>query len=331
MAAPEPNGSVFQRRFSRAYDQPIVHNSGKGTVVIRADGEGSGIATSYEAGQHEMGLEALGSLLAKATLCLLTLVGLSVGILGRASLEVASQFIGFMLLFVVIFFACSGTFYWWGTTSKSHVKLTITRILSVYGVCIASDVVARLVNAFSRVPPSSSIPIDISYFVSLATVLLFSFTLLFHDSGLNAMFSRESVLFVVCSLVFNYSSSRLFSEFMPMIILPQMVHAGTLLGLSLSLAGYKFPQISPSGLYWMLNQKAGSKAQQQVEPSLPEISVDHSPQVTNRKISSSSTQSKARVSISSLSSMTSFPQVSLGFILGGRRRPLWQLYLLFFL
>jgi len=311
MATPEPNGSVFQRRYSRAYDQPIVHNSGKeGTVVVTADGEGSGNTTSYVPSGQDMGLEALGTLLAKATLGLLTLVGLSVGILGRASLEVASQFIGFMLLFVVIFFACSGTFYWWGSTCKRHVKLTITRILSVYGVCVASDVLARLVNAFSRMPHSPSIPADLSHFISLATVLLFSFTLLFHDSGLNALFSRESVLFVLCSLVFNYCSSRLFGQVLPLILLPQMVHAGTLLGLSLSLAGYRFPQISPSGLYWLLNQKGETKPQQYIEPSLPKISVDHSPQVIGRRMSNSSTQSRARISISSLSSMASFPQVS---------------------
>ena len=306
MAVPEPNGIVFQRRYSRAYDQPIVYNNNKGNLVIRADLEGSNSSvTSYDAGK---GLEAVGTFMAKATLCVLTLVGLSVGVLGRASLEVASQFIGFMILFVFIFLACSGTFYWWGVTCRTKIKFSVKSIVSVYGVCVASDMLAYTVYLFSRMPPSNTIPVDISYFVCFATVLLFSFTLLFHNNGLNAMFSRESVLFILCSVVFNYSSSRLFSEILPRVILPQMVHAGMLLGLSLALAGYRFPQISPSGLYWMFNQKGG--ASPQLQSSMPEISVDNSPQESTRKVSNSSTQSKARVSFSSMSSMTSVPQVS---------------------
>ncbi len=309
MAVPaETNGNAFQRRYSRAYDQPIVHNTNKGTVVVKPDGENSNNMATYDHGKLDFGLEAVGAMVAKATLCLVTLVGVSVGLLGSSSLEVASQFIGFMILLVLVFLACSATFYWWGSTSKSNIKFNIHSILSVYGVCVASDILARIINLFSRVPPSNNIPVDISYFISFATILLFAFTLLFHNNGLNAMFSRESVLFVLCSVVFNFSTSRLFSEFLPRFILPQMVHAGMFLGLSLSLAGYRFPHISPSGLYWMINQRGEAKMQP-ARPSIPEISVDHSPQGSTRKISNSSTQSKPRVSLSSLSSMTSYAQV----------------------
>lgn len=305
MATPEPNGLIFQRRFSRAYDQPILQNTNKGNVVVRVD-ETSNSTSSEHGDVMDHKLDALGGILARVTLGTLTVVGALVGVLDKASLDVVSQFIGFMLMFVMTFMACTGTFYWWASSSRANVNLNVKKVLYIYGVCTLCDIVSRVINMFSRMPQSSVIPEDVSYFVSLATMLMFSFSLLFHKNGLNAMFSKETVLFVVCSVTLNYSSSRLFCEALPKIILPHMVHTGALLGLSLSLAGCRFPKISPSGLYWMFHQREG---QQQINVALPHISVDHSPQ-TSRKLSSSSTQSKPRVSLSSISSMnSSFPQV----------------------
>lgn len=305
MATPEPNGLISRRRFSRAYDQPTIEDTGKGNMVVTVDGETSNATPSNPSDMMNHGLESLGGILARVTLGVFTVIGVLVGILGKASLDGVTQLIGSMLMFVVTFMACIGTFYWWASSSRDSVKLTIKKVLCIYCVCASSDFLARTINVFSKIPQSSAIPEDASYFVCLGTMLMFSFSLLFHKKGLNAMFSRETVMFVMASVVLNYSSSRLFSEVLPKIILPQMVHAGALMGLSLSFAGYSFPWISPSSLYWMFHR--GRHARVRVSTPLPKISVDHSPQTMSRKVSNSST---SRMSVASFSSMnSSFPQV----------------------
>ena len=306
MDIPEPNGLIFRRRFSQAYEQPTIRNTAKGSVVVRVDGETSNTPPSKPSDKMNPGLEILGGILARVTLGVFTVLGVLVGVSDKASIDVVSQFIGFMLMFMVTFMACTGTFYWWASISRACVKLTIKNVLYIYGVCVLSDFLARTINVFSRMPQSSAIPEDASYFVCHATILMFSFSLLFHKNGLNAMFSRETVLFVVVSVALNYSSSRLFSEVLPKIILPQMVHAGALMGLALLFADYNFPRMSPSDIYWMFQQIKRGRAQ--ITPTLPEISVDYSPQTVSRRVSSAST---ARLSITSLSSSlnSSFPQV----------------------
>lgn len=308
MATPthDQNGLVFQnRRVSRAYDQPVVQHTNKGMVVhqdldsSKPDPSGGSIVGNR--------FEALGGMLAKGALGSLTVAGAMVSVTGKASLEFASQLFGFMLLLVLTFVVCAGTFYWWGGTSRGQVNLTVKKVLSIYFLCVSSDVLARLISVFTAIPSTSHIPADTSYFISLAALLLFIISLLVHKEGLNAMFSRESIFFVVCTIVLNFSSTCLFQDVLPRFILPQMVYVGALLGLSVSLAGYHFPRISPSGIYWMFNQNSPAR------PIVPGVSMDTSlPQSRRDSVSSAvSTKGRAsRASFSSLSSMNSMmPQV----------------------
>ena len=313
MATPtyDQNGLVSQRRVSRAYDQPIVQHTSKGSVVRpddRASSESASI--SMEGLGHRF--EAIGGMVAKGTLGSLTIVGALVSVLGKASLDIASQLFGFMLILVVTFVACSGSFYWWGCTNRSRVGLNIKKITYIYFICIASDFVARIVSLLTDATPTNEIAAELSYYVVDATLLLFVFSLFIHKDGLNAMLAQENIFFVVCTVIFNFSSTSLFHEIIPAFLLPQMVYAGVLLGLSMSLAGYRVPRISLSRLYWSLKQSEPARPLIS-EPSVPTVSVDVSGSSQSRRDSYSSTVSsvKQRVSFSSISSMNSVnPQVS---------------------
>ena len=320
MATPnsyDQNGLLSQRRLSRAYDQPIVQHTSKGAFVRQDLDRGvSADAGSCLGGENVsfFRFEAVGGILAKGALGSLTMVGALVSLLGRASLEPISQLFGFMLMLFAIFVACSVSFYWWGGASRGKVTLTVRRVLHIYALCVGSDIVARLVGIFTATPPTSPIPEDTSYFISLATLLLFAFSLFVHDKSLNAMFSQETVFFVVCTLVLNFSSTCLFRDILPYFMLPHLVYVGALLGLSLSLLGYRFPKFSLSGIYWALSQPSGSSRQVQVSVGGPDpstsviqVSVDNS-RSQSRKESLSSTVSslRPRISASSMSSMNSF-------------------------
>ena len=314
MATPtyDQNGVIFQRRFSRAYEQPIVQSTSKGIVVRPSSQDGRDSSLSHTSSVENPKMEALGSMVAKGTLGLIAAVGILAGILDKASLQVISQLFGFMLMYVATFMACTGSFYWWGGISMNKVKLTIKKIIIIYFICVSSDVVARMISAFTDIPPTSPVPADTSYFISFATLLLFIFSLLVHSEGVNAMFSQESVIFVTCTVVLNFTSICLFREVLPHLLLPQMVYVGVLLGLSLSLAGYTFPSMSLSGIYWMFHQSGRARAPvvvDNVSPSLPRISVDlHSHEQSRR--SSASSSMRQRASFSSISSITSaYPQV----------------------
>lgn len=303
------------RRVSRAYEQPVVQHAPSGGgrgMVVYPESEKSAQDPSQSASLDSLGrrFDALGGLLAKVALGCLTLAGALVSLAGKASLEAASQLFGFMLLFVLTFAACTGAFYWWGGSSKRKVTLTVNKVIHIYLLCISAEILARIIAFFTAVPASSGVPTDIGYFLSLATLLLFVFSVFVHKDGLNAMFSQESVLFVACTLALNFSSTCLFSDVLPRLVLPQMVYAALLLGLSMYLTGYKFPRVSPSGIYWLLSEsRPPARPVVTVETSGPS-SRTNSLQQSHRE-SFSSSVSKYRTSVSSVSSQNSFFPVSL--------------------
>lgn len=303
----DQNGIISQRRLSRAYDQPIVLHTSKGAVV-RPDSDSSPPESCSASGVDPLAcrFEVLGGMVAKGALGSLTFFGALVSLLGRTSLEPISQFFGFMLLLFLTFLACTGSLFWWGSTSGSKVDLTVRKVFNIYVLCVASDILARLISVFTAIPPTSSIPVDISYLIILATLLLFIFSLFIHKEGLNAMFAQETIFFVVCTMVLNFSTTCLFCDILPHFMLPHLVYVGVLLGLSLSLVGYQFPKFSLSRVYKALNQP---------EPP-PYVALAVSGD-NSRKNSFSSTVSslkqRSRVSASSFSSLNSFyPQVGCG-------------------
>lgn len=310
-AAYDQNGLTFQsRRVSRAYDPPVVQHTSKG-LVVRSDSDKSPTdPSSSSAIVDTLGrrFEAVGGLLAKAALGSMAAAGVLVSVVGKASLELASQLFGFMLLLVLTFLACTGSFYWWGGHSRGKVKLSVRKVTIIYLLCVGCEVLARLVGVFMNIPAGSSVPADTGYFISLTTLLFLAFSLLVHEGGLNAMFAQETVVFVVCTVVLNFSSISLFRDVLPHFILPQMVYAGLLLGLSVYLAGYRFPKISPSGIYWMFSENTPPRPVVTVEAVRP--SRDSSSQQQSRRDSLSSTLSKQRASFSSVSSLSSVLPVS---------------------
>ena len=305
--------SVSGRRFSRAYEQPVVQKG----MVVGSESSDDVTSEASESGTHDIfnsRMSAVGGLLAKGTLGSFMTIAAVTSLCGKASLEGVSQLFGFMLMLTVTFIVCTGCFYWWGGCTQEKTKLSIRKVLSVFFICLSSDIISRLICLFTAFPPSSHLPANIFYFISLAMFLLVAFSVLIHEDGLNAMFSHESVLFVVCTLILNISTLCLFSSVLPQIILSQIVNVGVLLGLSLSLAGYRFPNISPSRIYWTLSRAGNELINVTPSPSLPRISVANSidnSQTHSRKVSNSSNMSRYRgQSISSVSSFTStIPQV----------------------
>lgn len=322
------NGIISQRRLSRAYDQPIMN---KGVVVVRPDADRCTPESSSSVGPLACNrFEVLGGIVAKATLGSLTVFGALVSLLGRASLEPISQLFGFMVMMFLTFLACTGSFFWWGSTGGLKVDLTVRKVFHIYVLCVSSDILARMVSIFTAIPTTSSIPVDTSYFIILATLLLFIFSLFIHKEGLNAMFAQETVFFVVCTMVLNFSTTCLFCDILPYFMLPHMVYVGVLLGLSLSLVGYQYPKLSLSRIYKALNQSEPPPYFVSSEQPLT-VSGDNS-RSQSRKESFSSTVSslkpRSRLSASSFSSLNSlYPQVGLkewerrvgGEVGGGRR------------
>ena len=310
----DQNGIIsLGRRLSRAYDQPIVQHTSKGAFVrpdvdrSTPESSSSGVAESLAR------FEAIGGVMAKVTLGFLTVMGAVVSLLGRASLEPVSQLFGFMVMLSATFLACTGSFFWWGGTGGLKVGINVKKVLHIYTLCVSSDVLARLISIFTAMPPSSILG-DTGYFVSLSTLLLFAFSLLIHGDGLNAMFSQETVLFVVFTMVLNFSSTCLFCDILPYFLLPHLVYAGLLLGLSLSLVGYRLPKLTPSAIYKALNQEPPPHI---VTPK--RVSGDNSRPVSRRESYSSTVSSVKPASISS--SVNSFyPQVGKG----GESRGEWK-------
>ena len=291
------------RRVSRAYEPPVISRG----MVIRQDSDRNSpdhaLSPAESVGRR---FDAVGGVLAKGALGSLTLAGALVSIVGKASLEAASQLFGFMLLMVLTFIVSTGSFYWWGGNSKNKVSFSVRKVTSIYLLCVSSEIVARIIAVFTSVPATSGILGDAGYFISLAVILLVVFSLFVHKEGLNAMFSWETVSFVLSTVFLNFSASCLFQTVLPAFVVPHMIYAAALLGLSIYLAGYRFPKISPSRLYWMLSDNRPARPVVHVQSTIPSSRDESMP---SRKDSLSSTVSK-RVSMSSVSSMNSYYPVS---------------------
>lgn len=307
-------GLVFgsQRRYSRAYDQPIVQQTSKGPIV-RVESEDnqsevSGMTSTTIDGQV-LNPEAtnIGHYLAQACLCLFIVVGVLVGVGGRELLVGASQVFGFMFLFLCSFIVCSGLFLWWGAWNKNSIDLNVKKIMVVYTICTTSDLLGRLITMYAAIPAADSLPFNTSYYIFLATLLFANFALFAHRDGLNGMFSQEACLFVALSCILNFTSWCLFGDVVPTLLLPQLVYISILMGLTLSLVGDRFPHVSLSAVYWALsNPSANLRGQRRGSGLRPST---HSTRKTST-ISDVSSSIRQKTSHSSLSSMISINPVS---------------------
>ena len=233
-----------QRRYSRAYDQPIVQQTTKGPIV-RVESEDThseaSAMTSASDGQI-LNPEAskFGNYLAQGCLGLFVLVGVLVGVGGRNFLVGASQLFGFVFLFLCAFVVCSGLYLWWGAWNKDSINLSVKKVIVIYSICTTSDLIGRLITMYAAIPAADSLPFNTSYYIFLATLLFTTFALFAHRDGLNGMFSQEACLFVGLACVLNFTSWCLFGDVVPGLVLPQLVYTSILMGLTLSLVGCRF-------------------------------------------------------------------------------------------
>lgn len=312
-------GLVFgsQRRYSRAYDQPIVQQTSKGPIV-RVETEDNQSEASIMTGTSDGQLlhpEAtnLDNYLAHACLGLFIVVGALVGVGGREILVGASQVFGFMFLFLCAFVVCSGLYLWWGAWNRDTVNLNVKKVVIVYTICTMSDLVGRLVTTYAAIPAADSLPFNTSYYIILATLLFANFALFAHRDGLNGMFSQEACLFVALSCILNFTSWCLFGDLVPAYLLPQLVYIGLLMGLTLSLVRHRFPHVSISAVYWALsNPSAHLRGQRRGSTLHPS---PHTPRRTSAT-SDVSSSIRPKTSHSSLSSMISINPVSTVCVLG---------------
>ena len=253
-----PTNVAFQRRYSRVYEQPVVEKTAKG-LTVRVDddtySETSSIPTDGSGKVLNPEASLLGNLLAKVGVASLAILGVVVSILGSTPLLAASQLFGFIFLLLTTFAICCGLYLWWGSWHHRAVVLDVNKVLVIYAICSSSDILARLMCAFTRVPVTENLPFEASYFLLLGALLYFEFSFFAHGDGLNAMFAKETNIFVGLTLMLNLSAICLFGPILPSFILPQLIYTSALLGLTLSLMGHKFPHLSPSAFYWALSHQ----------------------------------------------------------------------------
>lgn len=305
---PSTGSVTFQRRYSRAYEQPIVHHTSKGpTVRVDEDTHSESSLSASDSTGKVLNPEGrrLESLLAKCGVGGLTLLGVIASLFGQAPLLALSQIFGFVLVLLATFFACCGLYLWWGVRHHEHVQLDVKKVLILYGICTSSDILAQLLTTITQLPIPESVPLDVGCFIFFGTLLLIQFAVLAHRNGLNGMFSHEANVFVGMTLLLNFSAKCTFGQILPALVLPQLVFMSALMGLTLTLLRDKLPRPSLSVLLWALTKH---------EP-VPHGSL-RPKRLSGRKMSSSSIGSlvssrPTRNSFSSLSSMTSLlPNVS---------------------
>lgn len=227
----------MSRRNSKVYDQPIVDAIGPdGIPSVRVDDSSESDRHSSRAGIL-LGASSspLGAALAKSGIAILVLVATVSRLLGGSYLTVASQLFGFTLIFVLAFFLCCGLFVWWGVWGRERVGLTLKKVLIVYGICSASDLISLLLDQYIDLGPLDQLPVNMSLYAIMGISLLSLFSICVHDNGVAAIFSNESSLFVGLVLLLHFCMASLFHYTLPPLIHGQLVHTSCFLGLGLAL------------------------------------------------------------------------------------------------
>lgn len=321
-ATPPPPNFNQTRRFSRAYDQPVLHKTQKG-IMVSVQEEPYDEIPKEAAGMGEVldpAASKFGNFMVKFCLFALILLGVTASVLGRAPLAAITQLLGFFVVFTAIFALCVGMFLWWGSWSHDSIQLSVKKVLVLYGISSFCDILVRAVMVYMAVP---DLPFEASYYVLLGTLLFFHVSLFAHKDGLNSMFSHETSTCVGLTLLLDCSLVCLFGHILPSFVLTQMVCASSFLGLTLSLLGHRFPLLSLSEVYRSLSKR---KFHRQSSIVLGHVTEKK----TSIAVSLASTNLPSRASYSSWSSMATNPHVSWDEGGGGGRErhiphgPAWQ-------
>ncbi len=306
------------RRYSRAYDKPIVDSTPKGPQVrvemedgtsinplkstsLLAEGQGAGKVLNPEAALFR-------SFLAKLSISILLVFAMIISLVSRSTLLAFSQLLGFMLLFGGVFSIGVLLYFWWSTSNRDTVPMTIRTILYVYVCSALSSFFSQTLSSYTSIPIANSLPQEVSYYIYLATMLFIVFSLLAHRDTLNGMFSQETCLFVSLILALNFISMCLFSDLLPPVVYCQLPVCCMLMGTSLSLAGTFFSHLTPSAIFKVMKQsqvshhRPASGVGLQVAPARPN-------RVSEMSVESGRSSVFPRTSVSSFSSQRYSSQV----------------------
>ena len=296
---------LSQRRYSKAYEQPLVEQTPKGPLVrIESVDEPDGQTPNSRPTGNLLNPEGscLGNRMAKGSVMAVALVGIVTALLGRAPLFAASQLFGFAFMFTATFLVSSGLFLWWGSWSQEYVNLSVQKVLGLLAMCSISDVFVRLVISYTelRIPVAESLFLDhAGYFLLLTIVLFVGFAMFVHRDGLDAMFSQETYLFVGIVMVLNVSATCIFNQLLPSLLLSHLVYTSLFSGLTLSLLGNRYPHLSFSFLYRLLRH------------SDPKMFLKPVKRLSGSSLASTNSRKMSYSSVSSMATLSSFqPSVS---------------------
>lgn len=257
------------RRYSRAYDKPILQSTPKGPKVRVEMEDGTSIdplksnSLSADAGAGKvLNPEAavFQSFVIKVSIGVLSIFTTIIGLVSKSTLLALSHLLGFMLMFSGAFIVGVSLFFWWSVSNRETVPVTVKSVLYVYVCCTVSSLLSvTLSSSYTSIPIANSLPQEASYYIYLATMLFVIVSLLAHRDTLNGMLSQETCLFVGLTLVLDFLSMSLFGDFLPALLYTQLPMCCMLIGLSLSLAGTLFPNITLSAVYKVLKQSQVSQ------------------------------------------------------------------------
>lgn len=259
-SSPSPLMFGSQRRYSRAYDQPIVLSTSNGPIVHTEDENhlNKSRRSSISLDGHGKVLDPQAFMLTNvvAKICFGVLVGgaILISLIGRTTVVATSQLFGFIFMFFATFLVSSGLYFWWGVSNGVTVPLSVATVLYLAVSSSLSGVLSHILASFTVLPIANKLPMEATYFIYLAPLLFILFSLLAHRDSFNGMFSEETCMFVGLTLSLDLTSACLFGDILPSLLCGQLVFSSMLMGTTLSLISCKVPGLSLSSLYWALSQ-----------------------------------------------------------------------------
>ena len=227
----------MSRRNSKVYDQPFVDSVGPdGIPSVRVeDNSNRSDARAGLAGPISANISRIMAVLGKGGIGFLLVIAAVSYLLGGSWLAGLSQLLGFMFIFSLAFCLCCGLFVWWGVWGRGKVGLTRNKIVVVYGICTASQLITLVLDQIIDLGPLEFLPMNLSFYAIFGLSLLSLFSVCVHDKGVAAVFSNESSMFTGLVVLLNICMAALFDHTLYQLMYGQLVHTSCFFGLSLSL------------------------------------------------------------------------------------------------
>ena len=226
----------MSRRNSKVYDQPFVDSVGPdGIPSVRVEDNTGRPDGQLAAGPISANIFRIMSVLGKGGIGFLLVTAAVSYLLGGSWLAGLSQLLGFIFIFFLAFCLCCGLFVWWGVWGRERVGLTRNKIVVVYGICTASQLITLVLDQIIDLGPLEFLPMNLSFYAIFGLSLLSLFSVCVHHKGVAAMFSNESSMFTGLVVLLNICMAALFDHTLYQLLYGQLVHASCFFGLGLSL------------------------------------------------------------------------------------------------